>query len=102
MGCGLTREKIETEIIMLQLTREEIREEREAILQKLTEVTGKNILRPKIPDYLDHKAICRKIMLNKRKKLQKKDIEEKLTLNMFFPDIPILGLKMLVTKHYQL
>ena len=51
MGCGVTREKIETEIIMLQLTREEIREEREAILQKLTEVTGKNILRPKIPDY---------------------------------------------------
>ena len=72
MGCGVTREQIETEIIMLQLTREEIREEREAILQKLTEVTGKNILRPKIPDYLDHKAIRRKIMLNKRKKLQQK------------------------------
>lgn len=68
MGCGVTKEKIELEIIMLQLTREEIRDEREAILTKLTEVTGKKILRPKIPDYLDHKAIQRKL----RKKLKSK------------------------------
>ena len=60
MGCGITKEKIESEILMLQLTRSEIKQERSEIIEKYQEITGKKLRRPKIPDYIDHQAMKRK------------------------------------------
>ena len=53
MGCGITKEKIEIEMLYLQLMRNEIQDERRAILEKFQELTGTKITRLSIPDYID-------------------------------------------------
>jgi hypothetical protein len=53
MGCGMTKEKIEIEMLYLQLMRTEIQDERRAILEKFEELTGTKITRLSIPDYID-------------------------------------------------
>lgn len=72
MGCSITKEKLESEILILQLTRSEIKQERNEILEKYKEVTGKELIRPKIPDYIDHKAMKKKKLIKMGKKLKKK------------------------------
>lgn len=48
MGCGHTKENIEAEMLLLQLMRTEIQDERKAILKQLKEINGKKVIRPKI------------------------------------------------------
>lgn len=76
MGCGITKEKIESEILILQLTRSEIKQERLEIIEKYKEITGKKLLRPKIPDYIDHEAMKRKKSRNNRKLKKKQRTKE--------------------------
>ncbi|MCQ2819526.1 MAG: hypothetical protein MJ252_19865 [archaeon] len=54
MGCSTSKESIETEMLILRLTRTQIQEEREAIIKQLEELSGKKVIRAKIPDYLSH------------------------------------------------
>ena len=42
MGCGLTREKLQTEILVLQLEKAEIQEERERLIHQLERLNHKN------------------------------------------------------------
>lgn len=76
MGCRITKEKIESEILILQLTRSEIKQERSEIIEKYKEITGKKLLRPKIPDYIDHEAMKRKKIRNNRKLKKKQRTKE--------------------------
>ena len=41
MGCGLTKEKLQTEILVLQLEKAEIEEEREKLIRQLEKLTRK-------------------------------------------------------------
>ena len=73
MGCGHTKENIEAEMLLLQLMRTEIQDERKAILKQLKEINGKKVIRPKIPDYLAKTAASSK----KKKESQKKKLKTK-------------------------
>ena len=42
MECGLTREKLQTEILVLQLEKAEIQEERERLIHQLERLNRKN------------------------------------------------------------
>ena len=42
MGCGLTKEKLQTEILVLQLEKAEIQEERERLIHQLKLLNRKN------------------------------------------------------------
>ena len=42
MGCGLTKEKIQTDILVLQLEKAEIQEERERLIHQLQLLTRKH------------------------------------------------------------
>ena len=74
MGCGQTKENIEAEMLLLQLIRTEIQDERKAILKQLKEINGKKVIRPKIPDYLakTDEASSKKKKENHKKKLRTK------------------------------
>lgn len=54
MGCGATKENIESEILILRLMRTKIQEERAQILSELEKISGTKIIRASIPDYLIH------------------------------------------------
>ena len=41
MGCGTTKEKIQTEILVLQLEKAEIQEQRERLIHQLAILNGK-------------------------------------------------------------
>ena len=41
MGCGLTKEKLQTDILVLQLEKAEIQEERERLIYQLEMLTRK-------------------------------------------------------------
>jgi hypothetical protein len=76
MGCGNTKETIESEMLLIKLERIKIRDERELILNRLQTETGKNFKRIKIPDYVDHEAmkeIKKKKKHNKMKKNKNQD-----------------------------
>ena len=73
MGCGHTKEDIEAEMLLLQLMRTEIQDERKAILKQLKEINGKKVIRPKIPDYLAKTEASSK----KKKESQKKKLKTK-------------------------
>ena len=42
MGCGTTKEKLQTDILVLQLEKAEIQEERERLIYQLQLITRKN------------------------------------------------------------
>ena len=52
MGCGYTKEKVQTEILVIQLEKAEIQEERERLIHRLETLTGKKY---SITDYIDSK-----------------------------------------------
>ena len=54
MGTTSTREKIESKMLKLKLRRVEIKEERKERVKQLEKITGKEINRDPIPDYIDH------------------------------------------------
>ena len=55
MGCGYTKEKVQTEMLVIQLEKAEIQEERERLINRLETLTGKKYLIKPIPDYIDSK-----------------------------------------------
>ena len=54
MGTSSTREIIESKMLKLKLRRIEIKEERIERVKQLEKLTGKEIIREPIPDYIDH------------------------------------------------
>ncbi len=54
MGTTSTREKIESKMLKLKLRRIEIKQERIERVKQLEKITGKEIIRDPIPDYIDH------------------------------------------------
>ena len=54
MGASSTREKIESRMLKLKLRRVEIKQERMEHVKQLEKLTGKEIIREPIPDYIDH------------------------------------------------
>jgi hypothetical protein len=75
MGCSIKKENIESEILILQLQKIKIKDERKKMLQKYKDLTGERLIRPKIPDYIDHEAMkeikIQKSKSNKEKKITK-------------------------------
>lgn len=60
MGCTQMKDDIEAEMLLLQLTRTGIQDERKEILKRLEDLSGKRVIRPKIPDYLVNKKSQKK------------------------------------------
>ena len=54
MGTSSTREIIESKMLKLKLRRIEIKQERIERVKQLEKITGKEIIREPIPDYIDH------------------------------------------------
>ena len=77
MGCGQTKENLEAEMLLLQLMRTEIQDERKIILKKLEDLSGKKIIRPKIPEYV---ASSPKSKSPKRKKKHSEEKHKKKSL----------------------
>lgn len=65
MGCSSAREKIEVQMLMLQMRKKEIHKERQDKLTKLIKVTGEPVKRKPVKDYLiipiqgEHKHIIK-------------------------------------------
>ena len=51
----MTKEKIESEMLLIQLERIKIRDERNLIISQLQNVTGEKYKRKKIPDFIEKK-----------------------------------------------
>ena len=86
MGCSVNKEALESEILLLQLQKAKIKDERKKMLEKYKNLTGVNLKRPKIPDYiLDKKIIKIKIKKNKSIKInQESSISTKSNSNKIF------------------
>jgi len=86
MGCSVNKEALESEILLLQLQKAKIKDERKKMLEKYKNLTGENLKRPKIPDYiLDKKIIKIKIKKNKSIKInQESSISTKSNSNKIF------------------
>ena len=54
MGASSEREMIESKMLKLKYKRVEIQEEKEEYLEKLKKITGKDIKRKPVPDYIDY------------------------------------------------
>ena len=54
MGASSAREQLESKMLKLKLRRDEIKQERMERVKQLEEITGKEIIREPIPDYIDH------------------------------------------------
>ena len=54
MGASSAREQLESKMLKLKLRRVEIKQERMERVKQLEEITGKEIIREPIPDYIDH------------------------------------------------
>ena len=54
MGASSEREMIESKMLELKYKRVQIQEEKEEYLEKLKKVTGKDIKRKPVPDYIDY------------------------------------------------
>ena len=60
MGCSSIREKIENEMMKLELKRAEVQMEREMNVNQLSKMQGKKIKYENIPDYIDPKFALEK------------------------------------------
>ena len=65
------KDDIEAEMLLLQLTRTGIQDERKKILKRLEELSGKRVIRPRIPDYLAKKSKKKEEKMKKRKMKKK-------------------------------
>ena len=54
MGASSEREMIESKMLELKYKRVQIQEEKEEYLEKLKKITGKNVKRKPVPDYIDY------------------------------------------------
>lgn len=80
MGCEITKEKIELDMLMLKLKRTEIKDQRKQALNLYKRKTGKTLIRAKIPDYIDHKAM-HSITQNKKCKTHQLASDSSLKVN---------------------
>ncbi len=71
MGCTINRENIESEMLILQLQKMKIKDEREAMIKLYEDITGEKYIRKKVPDYIDHKAMKEIKKLRKDTKIKK-------------------------------
>ena len=55
MGASSAREKLESKMLKLKLRRVEIKQERIERVKQLEKLTGKEIIRESMPDYIDHR-----------------------------------------------
>ena len=55
MGASSEREMIESKMLELKYKRVQIQEEKEEYLEKLKKITGKDIKRKPVPDYIDYR-----------------------------------------------
>lgn len=67
MGCSINKESIESEILILQLQKIKIKDERKKMLKKYKDLTGESLIRPKIPEYIDYKTM-KEMKINKYSK----------------------------------
>lgn len=81
MGCAITREKIELDMLMLKLKRTEIKDERKKALEVYKKKTGHTLRRPRIPDYIDHQAMRTYTQRNKHEKIAKTGSNTSLKVN---------------------
>ena len=51
----IKKERIESKMLMLKLKKIEIKQERKERINQLKELTGKEIIRESIPDYIDNR-----------------------------------------------
>lgn len=65
------KDDIEAEMLLLQLTRTGIQDERKEILKRLEELSGKRVIRPRIPDYLAKNSQKKEEKMKKRKMKKK-------------------------------
>ena len=59
MGCGMTKEKLQTDILVLQLEKAEIQEERERLIHQLEKLTRKKN-RQKLSTYSNQSSFSQK------------------------------------------
>ena len=88
MGASSQREMIESQMLKLKYKRVEIQEEKQEYLEKLKKITGKDIKRKPIPDYIDYSQdqiisnakanSMTTIKKNKTKKLKKGKTKKKI------------------------
>ena len=78
MGCGNTKEKIEDQMMKMEMNRIEVQMERMKNLQLLKEMEGTEIKRPIIPDYIDQEFLQNYIL--KRNISSSNDIHSKTIL----------------------
>ena len=71
MGCTINRDNIESEMLILQLQKMKIKDEREAMIKLYEDITGEKYIRKKVPDYIDHKAMKEIKKLRKDRKIKK-------------------------------
>ena len=57
MGCSINKENIESEMLILQLKKAKIQEERKKMLQMYKDLTGEKLYRKKVPDYIKHEEL---------------------------------------------
>ena len=53
MGCSSATEDLETKLLMLKIKRVAIQQERNKKIKKLEKLTGEEVIRESIPDYLE-------------------------------------------------
>ena len=81
MGCSSTREVIESKMLLLKLRRIEIKKEREDRCKELSKLTGQQIVREPIKDYLIYPDDAQILRQQRRLLNGGKDPEEDLDLN---------------------
>ena len=71
MGCKSSVKQIEEEIFMLELKKSRIQEKRVHMMTEFRFETGSQLIRPFIPDYIDHNYMRKKRGLKMFKKFKK-------------------------------
>ena len=76
MGASSEREKIEKKMLELKYKRVEIQEEKEERIKQLRELTGGEINRKPIPDYIDDEQDNKQNNNNNNKQANKESIKQ--------------------------
>ena len=80
MGVSSEREKLEAKILELKYKRVEIQEEKEEMMEKLKKLTGKEVIRKPIPDYIDETSDIKKDVNTNKVQSRSNTIKTKKTM----------------------
>ena len=75
MGCTSATEDLESKMLMLKIKRIAIQKERDKKIKKLEKLTGEDVVREAIPDYLEESDDNISENIDNTKKLGKKEKE---------------------------